>query len=311
MNLVIPWIELVGLIERYEPLGKAGCPPFAVCTMLRIHFMQQWFGLSDPTMGEALHDTPLYCEFAGLDAGIARLPDESTIVRFRHLLEEHTLSIQLMAIKDVMRNSGTVVEVTLIVVPSSTKNNMGERDPELHQAKKGKQWHFGMEAHIGVDAECGLVHTAIGRAANVNDVTQGDRLLHGQETVVFGDVGYQGATKLPEATGVNCPMRPGERRAPNKQTALGALLYEAEQLKDSVRAKVEHPFRVIKCEFGFTTVRYRGLAKNTAPLGTLFASGNLWMARRPIPLGGARMSVSAMRADAYQRPEMTSRQGKP
>ena len=294
MDVVVPWTKLVGLIKPFAPSGtgaKGGRPSFAVEAMLRIHFLQQWFGLSDPAMEEALHDTPLYCQFAGLDAGIARLPDESTILRFRHLLEEHNLSIQLMgtinatlATKGLMLKAGTVVDATLIAAPSSTKNSRGERDPEMHQAKKGNQWHFGMKAHIGVDAESGLVHTVIGTAANVNDVTQGHGLLHGGEAQVFADAGYQGADKRLEATGVvwHVAMRPGKRRALDKQTSMGKLVDKAEQLKASVRAKVEHPFRVIKCQFGFTKVRYKGLAKNTAQLITLFALSNLWMARRQL-----------------------------
>jgi IS5 family transposase len=291
MNLVVPWTELVALIEPHAPSGKTGRPPFAVATMLRIHFMQQWFGLSDPAMEEALHDVPLYCEFAHLDPGMGRLPDESTILRFRHLLEENNLSIQLLttinatlATKGLMLKTGTVVDATLIAAPSSTKNSTGERDPEMHQTKKGNQWHFGMKAHIGVDADSGLVHTVIGTAANVHDVTQGHDLLHGNEQVVFADAGYQGATKRPEATGVDwhVAMRPGKRRALDKNTPWGNLLDKAEQMKASVRAKVEHPFRVIKCQFGFTKVRYKGLAKNTAQLVTLFALSNLWMARRQL-----------------------------
>ncbi len=289
MSLVVPWTELIGLIAPYAPAGKTGRPPFAVATMLRIHFLQQWFGLSDPAMEEALHDVPLYREFAGLDAGMSRLPDESTILRFRHLLEEHNLSIQLLATinatlatKGLMLKTGTVVDATLIAAPSSTKNSSGERDPEMHQTKKGNQWHFGMKAHIGVDADSGLVHTVVGTAANVNDVTQGHGLLHGDERVVFADAGYQGATKRPEATGVDwhVAMRPGKRRALDKHSPWGNLVDKAEQMKASVRAKVEHPFRVIKCQFGFTKVRYKGLAKNTAQLMTLFALSNLWMARR-------------------------------
>jgi transposase, IS5 family len=288
MNLVVPWTELIALIEPHAPAGKTGRPPFAVATMLRIHFLQQWFGLSDPAMEEALHDVPLYCEFAHLDPGMGRLPDESTILRFRHLLEENNLSIQLLATinatlatKGLMLKTGTVVDATLIAAPSSTKNSTGERDPEMHQTKKGNQWHFGMKAHIGVDADSGLVHTVVGTAANVNDVTQGHALLHGDEQVVFADAGYQGAAKRPEATGVDwhVAMRPGKRRALDKNSPWGRLLDKAEQLKASVRAKVEHPFRVIKCQFGFTKVRYKGLAKNTAQLVTLFALSNLWMAR--------------------------------
>jgi IS5 family transposase len=291
MNLVVPWTELVALIEPHAPTGKTGRPPFAVATMLRIHFLQQWFGLSDPAMEEALHDVPLYCEFAHLDPGMGRLPDESTILRFRHLLEENNLSFQLLATinatlatKGLMLKTGTIVDATLIAAPSSTKNSTGERDPEMHQTKKGNQWHFGMKAHIGVDADSGLVHTVIGTAANVHDVTQGHGLLHGNEQVVFADAGYQGASKRPEATGVDwhVAMRPGKRWALDKNSPWGNLLDKAEQMKASMRAKVEHPFRVIKCQFGFTKVRYKGLAKNTAQLVTLFALSNLWMARRQL-----------------------------
>jgi IS5 family transposase len=284
MNLVVPWSEQVALIEPHAPSGKTSRPRFAGSSMLRIHFMQQWFGLSDPAMEEALHDISLYCEFAKLDPGAMRLPDESTILRFRHLLEENNLSVQLLATinatlatKGLMLKTGTVVDATLIAAPSSTKNSAGERDPEMHQTKKGNQWHFGMKVHIGVDADSGLVHTVIGTAANVNDVTQGHGLLHGDEKIVFADAGYQGASKRPEATGVpwQVAMRPGKRRALDK----------AEAMKASVRSKVEHPFRVIKCQFGFIKVRYRGLAKNTAQLVTLFALSNLWMARRRILQG--------------------------
>jgi len=261
MNLMVPWAELVALIEPFAPANKTGRPAFAVNSMLRIHFMQQWFGLSDPAMEEALHDVPLYCQFAGLDAGMGRLPDESTILRFRHLLERNNLSVQIMATinatlaaKGLMLRTGTVVDATIIAAPSSTKNSSGERDPEMHQTKKGNAWHFGMKAHIGVDADTGLVHTVIGTAANVNDVTQGHGLLHGEETVVFADAGYQGAMKRPEANGVEwqVAMRPGKRRALDKQTTWGQMLDKAERIKASVRAKVEHPFRVIKCQFGFT-----------------------------------------------------------
>ena len=291
MNLVVPWAELVSLIEPHAPKGKTGRPPFALSTMLRIHFMQQWFGFSDPAMEESLHDVPLYRAFAELDAGVSRLPDESTILRFRHLLEKHELSAQLLATingtlakRGLLLKTGTVVDATLIAAPSSTKNSTGERDPEMHQAKKGNQWHFGMKAHIGVDADSGLVHTVVGTSANVNDVTQGHALLHGEEVEVFADAGYQGADKRPEATGVkwHIAMRPGKRKVLNKATKLGALLDNIEKLKASVRAKVEHPFRVIKRQFGFTKVRYRGLAKNTAQLVTLFALSNLWMARRAL-----------------------------
>jgi len=255
-------------------------------------------------MEEALHDVPLYREFAGLDAGVTRMPDESTILRFRHLLEANNLSIQLLAAinatlatKGLLLKSGTVVDATLthcarsphLAAPPSTKNRMGERDPEMHQTKKGNQWHFGMKAHIGVDADSGLVHTVIGTAANVNDITQGHGLLHGEETDVFADAGYQGAMKRPEATGVewHVAMRPGKRRMLDKRQGSHQLVEQLEKIKASIRAKVEHPFRVVKCQFGFVKVRYRGLAKNTAQRVTLFALSNLWMARKRL-MAGAR-----------------------
>jgi IS5 family transposase len=288
MNRVVPWADLVALVAPFAPEGKKGRPPFAVETMLRIHFMQQWFGLSDPAMEEALHDVPMYREFASL-GWTTRLPDESTILRFRHLLEQHKLAAQMLAVindmlatKGLMLRTGTVVDATLISAPSSTKNASGERDPAMHQTKKGNQWHFGMKAHIGADADSGLVHTVRGTAANVNDVVEGNSLLHGDETDVFGDAGYQGAHKRPDAkedVTWHVAMRPGKRRALDKGDPIEALTDEVERLKASIRAKVEHPFRVIKRQFGFTKVRYRGLKKNTAQLTTLFALSNLWMAR--------------------------------
>ena len=288
MERVVPWAALVELVMPYAPEGKKGRPPFAVETMLRIHFMQQWFTLSDPAMEEALHDVPLFREFASLGWD-SRLPDESTILRFRHLLEKHELADQILALvndlliaKGLLLKAGTVVDATLISAPSSTKNQSGTRDPEMHQSKKGNQWFFGMKAHIGVDADSGLVHTVRCTAGNVNDVVQANSLLHGQERDVFADAGYQGAAKRPDARGgVNwhIAMRPGKRRALDKSSEIDALVDKIEKLKASVRAKVEHPFRVIKRQFGHVKVRYRGLKKNTAQLVTLFALSNLWMVR--------------------------------
>ena len=295
MNLVVPWAELVSLIAPHAPApgAKGGRPPFAVEAMLRIHFLQQWFNLSDPAMEEALYDMALFREFVGLDAGEDNLPDESTILRFRHLLEAHNLSSQILATvnatlaaKGLLLKSGTVVDATLIAAPSSTKNSSGERDPEMHQTKKGNQWHFGMKAHIGVDADSCLVHTVVGTAANVNDVTQAHALVHGAETDVFADAGYQGVSKRQETQdiGVNwhVAMRPGKRKVLDKSTPMGAILDQLERAKARIRAKVEHPFRVIKRQFGHVKVRYRGLAKNTAQLHTLFALSNLWMVRRTL-----------------------------
>lgn len=291
MQHVVPWAELIALIEPHYAKGKTGRPPMGIATMLRVHFLQQWFGLSDPAMEEALHDVPLYREFADLEGPMRRLPDESTILRFRHLLEAHGLAAQILATvngvlqeRGLMLKSGTVVDATLISAPSSTKNNAGERDPEMRQAKKGNNWYFGMKAHIGADAESGLVHTVIGTPANTNDVTQAQALLHGEEVVAFGDAGYQGAHKRAESTLKNwhIAMRPGKRKALDLNDPRDAICNEIERLKASVRAKAEHPFRVIKRQFGFTKVRYRGLAKNTAQLTTLFALSNLWMARRKL-----------------------------
>ena len=208
MSRVVPWAELVALVSPFAPVGRRGRPPFAVATMLRIHFMQQWFGLSDPAMEEALHDVPLYREFSGLDNWTTRLPDESTILRFRHLLEKHKLAEQMLVVindmlrdKGLMLRAGTVVDATLIAAPSSTKNASGTRDPEMHQTKKGNQWYFGMKAHIGADAESGLVHSVRGTAANVNDVVEANSLLHGDATDAFGDAGYQGAHKRADEIG--------------------------------------------------------------------------------------------------------------
>ena len=294
MNRVVPWSALVELVQPYAPEGRRGRPPFATEVMLRIHFMQQWFTLSDPAMEEALHDTPLFREFTGLNWG-NRLPDETTILRFRRLLETHKLAPQILQVvndllssKGLLLRAGTVVDATLISAPSSTKNSSGERDLEMHQSKKGNQWYFGMKAHIGVDAESGLVHTVRGTAGNVNDVVEANSLLHGDETDAYGDSGYQGVSKRPDASAEvtwHVAMRPGKRKQLDLTRGWARMLEEAEYLKASVRAKVEHPFRVIKRQFGFVKVRYCGLKKNTAQVVTLFALSNLWMARRKLLAG--------------------------
>ena len=291
MERVVPWAALVSLVAPHAPESKKGRPPFPIETMLRIHFMQQWFTLSDPAMEEALHDIALFREFASLSWD-SRIPDESTILRFRHLLEKHKLTDQILAaVNDLLRDkglmlkAGTVVDATLISAASSTKNEAGQRDPEMKQSKKGNQWYFGMKAHIGVDAESGLVHTVRGTSGNVSDVVEANSLLHGEEHVAFGDAGYQGAHKRPDAKeGVtwHVARRPKSRKPFEKSGKLGRLIDKLEHLKASVRAKVEHPFRVIKRQFGHTKVRYRGLAKNTAQLKTLFALSNLWMVRKKL-----------------------------
>ncbi|MBK7120398.1 MAG: IS5 family transposase [Comamonadaceae bacterium] len=297
MDLVIPWSELLALIAPHAPAGKTGRPPFATEVMLRIHLLQQFFGHSDPAMEEALHDIPLYREFARLDAGITRLPDESTILRFRHLLEEHQLAQQILATvnaglieRGLMLKTGTVVDATLIAAPSSTKNDKGQRDPEMHQTKKGNQWHFGMKAHIGVDADSGLVHTVTTTPANAHDITQAAALLHGQNKEVFADSGYRGVHKREEVqtqhphVNWHIAMMPGQRRG---WTRTGPSTRSGATGEDqaSIRAKVEHPFRVIKCQFGHRKVRYKGLAKNTSQLLVMFALSNLWMVRKRISRG--------------------------
>ena len=292
MERVVPWTALMELVAPYAPEGRRGRPPFPVEAMLRIHFMQQWFTLSDPAMEESLHDVPLFREFAGLDNWDTRLPDETTILRFRHLLERHKLAEQILAVvndllreKGLLLRTGTVVDATLIAAPSSTKNSKSERDPEMHQSKKGNQWYFGMKAHIGVDAESGLVHTVRGTAGNVSDVVEGNSLLHGQETEVWGDAGYQGAHKRVDANEHvrwNVAMRAGKRAALDPEGKVDQLVNALEKIKASIRAKVEHPFRVIKRQFGHVKVRYRGLKKNTAQLFTLFALSNLWMVRHTL-----------------------------
>ena len=291
MRRVVPWSQLIALIEPHYPKGKTGRPPFPVATMLQIHFMQQWFGLSDPAMEEALYDVPLYRDFAGLDGGMTRLPDESTILRFRHLLETHGLAVQMLALvneilgeKGLMLKAGSVVDATLISAPTSTKNASGTRDPEMHQVKKGNQWYFGMKAHIGVDAESGLVHTVIGTAANVHDINAAQALLHGAETDVYADAGYQGIERRcgSDALRWHVAMKPGRRRELDLSDRLGAIYDEIERLKAGIRARVEHPFRVLKLQFGYTKTRYRGLMKNTAQITTLFALCNLWMVRKAL-----------------------------
>ena len=291
LERITPWSELLAALAPFYPKGEGrGRPPIGLERMLRMYIVQQSLGLSDEGIEDALYDSQAIRQFVGLDLGRESAPDATTLLKFRHLLEAHKLTETIfatikahLASQGLMLREGTIVDATIIAAPSSTKNQKGERDPEMHQAKKGNQWHFGMKAHIGIDADSGLVHTVIGTAANVNDVTQANALLHGEETEAFGDAGYQGAEKRPDATGKarwNVAMRPGKRRALDKSQKSTGLIEQLEKLKASIRAKVEHPFRVIKRQFGFTKVRYRGLAKNIAALMTLFALSNLWMVRR-------------------------------
>lgn len=289
MEQVVPWLALLVLIEPHYPKMGRGRHPYALETMLRIHLLQQWYALSDPAMEEALYEIASMRQFARLSL-LEAIPDESTILNFRHLLERHGLSAKLLAAvnrhlcgKGLLLRQGTIVDATIIDAPSSTKNSSRTRDPEMHQTKKGNQWFFGMKAHIGVDRDSGLVHTVVTTAANVADVTQTDKLLHGREQVVYADAGYTGADKRGALQGKKMRWNIAERRSRIKALPEGALKDVSELLEHliaKVRSKVEHPFRVVKRQFGYTKVRYRGLAKNAGQLNVLFALSNLWMARK-------------------------------
>lgn len=284
MDQVVPWKGLIALIEPHYPKGEGGRPAYQLMAMLRVHLMQNWFGYSDPAMEEALYETTILRQFAGLN--LERIPDETTILNFRRLLEKHALAAGILAVingylgdRGLSLRQGTIVDATLIHAPSSTKNKDGKRDPQMHQTKKGNQYYFGMKAHIGADAESGLVHSVVGTAANVADVTQVDKLLHGKENRVGADAGYTGVEKRPEHEGREVIWQIAARRSTYKKLSKRSALYKAkrkiEKSKAQVRAKVEHPFRVIKRQFGYVKTRFRGLAKNTAQLVTLFALSNL------------------------------------
>lgn len=291
IEAITPWVSLVKVIRPHYPSsGGAGRPPIGLERMLRMYIAQQCFGLSDEGTEDALYDSQAIRHFVGIDLNRETAPDATTLLKFRRLLEAHQLTESIfneinahLAEKGLFLREGTIVDATLIAAPPSTKNEEGKRDGEMHQTKKGNQWHFGMKAHIGVDAQSGLVHTLIGTAANVHDVTQTQALLHGDETDVFGDAGYQGVEKREENLELpvtwHVAMRPGKRRALPK-TELGGLQERAEQIKASIRAKVEHPFHVVKNLFKHKKARYKGLAKNTSQLFSLFGFANLMLARR-------------------------------
>ena len=255
-----------------------------------MYVAQQCFGLSDEGIEDALYDSQAIRHFVGIDLAREAAPDATTLLKFRRLLETHQLTASIfntinghLAEKGLLLREGTIIDATLIAAPPSTKNREGKRDEEMHQTKKGKQWYFGMKAHIGVDAQSGLVHTVVGTAANVSDITQAQSLLHGDETDVFGDAGYQGVEKREENLELpvnwHVAMRPGKRKA-LKETPAGNLVEWIEHTKASIRAKVEHPFHVVKNLFRHRKTRYRGLAKNTAQLFSLFGFANLVLARR-------------------------------
>jgi IS5 family transposase len=292
MEQVVPWKRLQELIEpSYPKSGRVGRPPIGVARMLRIYCLQQWYGLADEALEDALYDSQAMRDFVGIDLSRESVPDATTLLKFRRLLVDNALTVQMfetinahLTEQGLLMHKGTIVDATIIAAPSSTKNAQNQRDPDMHQTKKGNQWHFGMKAHIGVDAQSGLVHSLMGTAANVNDVTQAGALLHGQETQAWGDAGYRGVDKRQEAIGPqwNVAMRPTERKALPKSNPWGQLLEEVEQLKASIRAKVEHPFHIVKNLFKHRKTRYQGLTKNTAQLYSLFALANLVMAKKPL-----------------------------
>ena len=296
-----PWTKLEQLIEPHYPkVVGAGRRPIGVTRMLRMYVAQQCFGLSDEGIEDAVYDSQAIRSFVGVELGRGResVPDATTLLKFRHLLEEHGLTRQIfetinayLAAQGLTMREGTIVDATLIAAPPSTKNKDKKRDPEMHQSKKGNDWHFGMKAHIGVDAASGLVHTVIGTAGNVADVTQAHALLHGEEVAVLADAGYQGVEKREENKGKSVVWHVAMKRTKRKAlpaSKLGRLREKLEKLKASVRAKVEHPFHVIKNLFRHRKTRYRGLAKNTAQLFTLFGLANLVLAGRRFALPKAR-----------------------
>jgi len=295
MEATIPWVVWVGLIEPFYYTGKKGRRPKPVETMLRMYLLQVWFSLSDEGVEEAIYDSYAMRRFMGLDFAVEQVPDATTLLHFRHLLEKHELGEKLFAAQQeifeqegwIMRG-GSIVDATIIAAPSSTKNASGTRDLEMHQTKKGNQWYFGMKAHIGVDAGTGYVHAVTATAANVHDLDEAASLVREDDEVAYADAGYQGVDKRPEIAGdehlAGIQWRVAARKG--KLAAMAALDRDIESRKASVRAKVEHPFLIVKRDFGFTKTRYRGLAKNRNHLHMLFASANWLMRARAVALTG-------------------------
>ena len=289
MNAIIPWRRLLDTIKPYYPKAARGRRRVPLETMLRIHLLQHFFNYSDPAMEEALYEVPLYCRFVGIDLAVDTVPDETTICKFRHLLERHQLANAFLAeinaelsARGLLLKQGTVVDATLIAAPPSTKNKERKRDPEMSSTKKGNQWHFGMKAHIGADADSGLVHSLIFTKAKVADNKVLDDLLHGEESAVHGDKAYTSSehnllASNPEQGPIWCMpfKKPSGRELPEWKREINHRLA-------SLRAIVEFPFRIVKRQFNFTKVRYRGLFKNGQALTTKFALANLYTARRTL-----------------------------
>ena len=287
MDRVVPWKELCAVVEPFYPKGSsaAGRPPVGLERMLRIYFLQQWFNLSDPAVEEALYDSASMRAFVDIDLGRESAPDETTVCKFRHLLEKHALGGQLfeatrrhLASRGLVVTHGTIVDATIIDAPSSTKNEDKARDPEMHQTKKGNEWYFGMKAHIGVDSQNKLIHSVAVTAANVADSQVLPHLLHGKETRVWGDQAYRGQREVIRA------HAPNALDFTNRRHRHRGIVDEIERAKNRtksrVRARVEHAFGVIKRVFGFNKVRYRGLMKNAHRLAVTCALANIFMVRK-------------------------------
>ena len=295
MDAVIPWSRLVRLIEPHYPKAGQGRQPLGLEKMLRIYFLQQWFNLSDPQAEDAIYDSESMRRFARVELGDEVVPDESTILRFRHLLEQHGLThgifdavADLLEARRLLLRSGTIVDATIIAAPSSTKNASASRDPEMKQTRKGRNWHFGMKLHIGADKR-GIVHTVRATAASVADITQLPDLLHGQEREVFGDQAYwkEDDREFLEAWG----MRYRINRRPTSKRPLSARWRMINRARSRTRARGEHAFRIVKQLWGFAKVRYRGLAKNLARAQTMFALANLYQVRRQLLPAAARCAL--------------------
>jgi IS5 family transposase len=285
MDEIVPWKRLCAVVEPHYPKGEGGRPTIALERMLRIYFLQQWFNLSDPGVEEALNDSRAMEAFAGIDLGHEAVPDETTVCKFRHLLERHGLGPKLLhevnahlAAHGLRIGHGTIVDATIIEAPSSTKNASGQRDPEMHQTMKGNEWHFGMKAHIGMDSKMKIVHSVAATPANVHDSHLLPELLHGDETRVWGDAAYRGQTAVIRARAPHAADF--THRCSARRKDLSARERRVHRAKARVRARVEHAFHIVKRIFGFVKVRYRGIAKNAHRLIVNFALANLYLHRK-------------------------------
>ena len=284
MDRIVPWNELCAVVAPHYPKSGNGRPPVGLERMLRMTFVQHWFNLADEACEEALLDSTALRRFVGIDLGRERVPDGTTLLRFRRLLEKHELGAELFArVGAVLQanglkvGTGTIVDATIISAPSSTKNTKGERDPEMHQTRKGKQWYFGMKMHIGVDSETGLAHSAVVTAANVHDKHPLPDLLHGAEKQVYGDSAYASQEELIHSKAPHAQDRTNRRVHPASPTV--DLERMVNRVKSRVRSRVEHVFAVVKRLWGFSKVRYRGLAKNGCRAFVALALANIYLAR--------------------------------